>query len=237
MTADVLRRGVQHHVEAQADRSAQGGRRERVVDGGEDPRVAAQLGEHRQIRDRGRGIHDRLAVEEVGAGEGVTDLVDVRGVHERRLDPEARKDVLQHRHRASVERGARHDPRTRARDGQQEGRDGRHPGGESDRGLRVFEICHRGLERVDGGVPVPARVHVARTVESDRARELLVRLEPERRGLEDRHAARRLLGHRGPMGMHGARLESAPFPRVAHGGQPTSSIAVGSGLGDRRRAG
>ena len=82
-------------------------------------------GERRQVRDGGRRIHDRLAVEEVGAGEGVAHLVEVRGVHERRLDAEARQDVPQHRHGAAVERRARHDPRTRARDGEEQRRDGR----------------------------------------------------------------------------------------------------------------
>jgi hypothetical protein len=38
------------------------------------------------------------------------------------------------------------------------------------------------------------------------------------------------------MWMDRPRLEAPALPRVAHGRQPTSSTAAGSGRGDRRRA-
>ncbi len=235
VTPDVLRRRVQDVGEAVPGRVAEVRRGEGVVHRRGHARLAAQRAERLEIRHRHVRVRDRLHVEEGGAGQRRPHGVEVVGVDQVDLHPEPGHHLRGDRVGAAVElRGGDHAV-PRRREAREHGVHAGHARGEAERGLGALEVRHLRLERLDRGVPVPARVGVARLAEGDRLGVVLRGLEPVGRGLEDRDAGHVLVDRRRDRAVDGPRREPLP---LGHAAQPTlrRPSARGSGSAGPPRA-
>ena len=143
---------------AEGHRVAQVRRRERVVDRREDARLAAEKGGRRGPARSwwsSRSSHRRR----VGARQRLAHLVQVGRVDERRLDAVPRQDAPQDRDGApdTPSPATTRDPFCVTVKNSEEIAAG--PEAEPDRGLRLLQVGHRGLERIDRRVAVPRGTH------------------------------------------------------------------------------
>ena len=164
LPVDMLRRRIDDNVGAELEGLLQERRREDIVDDEPRARLMREIGDGFEVVDLEAGIGRRL--EEKGLGllaDGLLPLREVGAVDERRLDAEARQQILD-----DVETGAEKRPR---RDDviagldlrKHGGGDGGHAGGGGARGFRALEQAHARLEHGHGRIG-EARIDEARIV-------------------------------------------------------------------------
>ena len=186
MTAEVLRRAVDHVVGAVGERAVVDGRGERRVDHQRHSPAVTQLGgagdvDHAQIRIRRRLGEEELRV----VAQRLLELLQVARVDHRGLDVEPREVLLDELARAAVA-VARHHQVAAARQQRQEERGGRaHAGREQHRLLGALELAELALDGAPGRIAVATVLLAVEPALLVGAQLLGVR-EPERGRLIDR---------------------------------------------------
>src|SRR5215203_2474105 len=189
---EVLGGAVEHEVSPEGERALVNGRGEGAVDHHDRAGRMPGLREAGYVDQLERGVRRRLQVEEVTApGDLIRDGLGIRSIAEHHLHARPGQELQEDFVRPAV--GVLHgDDAVAGLEESEKGvADGRHPGGETRRGLRLLQRPNLLLEGAGGGVGVAA-VDVPLALAERDAHPLVEVVVAERDALDDGHLRRAL---------------------------------------------